>query len=80
MKIMEIEAVAETQISHLFIVFLTSSQDKEIKLGECLPSHMIRETLVLSVTGIQQQHDVEVSPILHECCLWIGVTYPTTVI
>ena len=53
----------------LFIVFLTSSQDKEIKLGECLPSHMIRETLVLSVTGIQQQHDVEVSPILHECCL-----------
>lgn len=53
----------------LFIVFLTSSQDKEIKLGECLPSHMIRETLVLSVTGIQQQRDVEVSPILHECCL-----------
>lgn len=53
----------------LFIVFLTSSQDKEIKLGEGLPSHMIRETLVLSVTGIQQQYDMEVNPILHECCL-----------
>ena len=35
---------------------------------------------VLLVTGIQQQYDVETNSILHECYLWIGVTYPTTVV